>query len=50
MKITRTNSLQLRRQSIRTLTPSELRAAAGGGRNPKPQPSTRVSCSGSRYC
>jgi hypothetical protein len=30
MKNTRTNTLKLRKQSIRTLTASELRAAAGG--------------------
>lgn len=46
----RTSKLALTATTIQVLTPPALESAEGGAPNPKPTPSTRVSCSGSRYC
>ena len=45
-----TRKLTVAGETLRELVPAQLVQVAGGGINPKPTPSTRVSCSGSAHC
>ena len=44
------NHLTVTAETVRTLSDADLAAVVGGAIDPKPRPSTRVSCSGSSHC
>lgn len=44
------NNLAVTTETVRALTETQLAAVVGGALDPKPHPSLKISCSGSKYC